>query len=464
MRLSSKLAILYVASTLIFLLLHTFYQGWDFSAYVLNAKYWFGHGEYFEISRAPLTSVLLGLLSVFGWKPAEYLYIILVSFLFLISSVTLARSLHLHRFTFYLLSLNVFVLVFGLVEGTDLLAFSFLELFLAFLLRDRTFSSVFLALACLTRYPFVLYFPLIAFHKSWKKRSLAVVFFVAPFLPWFVYNLAEYGNILYSIADSYALNVFYRDYVPHAVNLASVLHVFNILLPLSVLGVVPLFLRKEFLREKILILASTVITLFSVYSIKASVARYYLPLTIFVASTAMYGLGTFQRKWRPLILILFALLTFWLLFLPPFSFVLSGTEGYAPVLAQISDIENCSLQSNIWVPLTYLGRTTAPFPRQELVQKSIDDGNYILLYYNSREPGYATNRSFLSQFPIHYETDTFIVLGSGCAPVVPVTYSYLTRLNNELRAAYNYTLVDNPCILLFPDSLCAVVNYISANG
>ena len=238
-------------------------------------------------------SVLLWCLSLFGWRIAEYLYIIFISGLFFISSYLLARGLKLNEIYFYLFSINAFVLLYGLVEGTELLALAFLELFLFFLIKNRWYAGFFLGLVCLTRYPMVVFFPLVIFHKSWKIRIASAFAFVFAFIPWLIYNQIVWGNLFYSIADSYSLNILYRDYVPHVFHLASVIIAANILFPLVILGIIIFIKKREFRRDTLIILEAIVVTIYSVYSVKADVLRYYLPLTIPFAFFSVYAFHSF---------------------------------------------------------------------------------------------------------------------------------------------------------------------------
>ena len=76
---------LFVLSTLFFLVQHYFDFGWDFAAYIINAKYLFYGGNYYEVYRAPLISVIMAPLLPLG-KASQYLYVFLVSSLFLYST------------------------------------------------------------------------------------------------------------------------------------------------------------------------------------------------------------------------------------------------------------------------------------------------------------------------------------------------------------------------------------------
>ena len=79
---------LFVISSFLFLYQHL-NLGWDFKAYVLNAKYLFYNGAYFETVRPPLVSLLMGFFLLFKGL-SEYLYLFFVSFLFFFSTIKLS--------------------------------------------------------------------------------------------------------------------------------------------------------------------------------------------------------------------------------------------------------------------------------------------------------------------------------------------------------------------------------------
>src|SRR3989344_4326049 len=114
---------LFVISTSYFLYQHFTIISWDFSAYVLNAKYLFYHGDYFEVYRAPFAPLILGVFLVFG-KISEYLFIIFVSVLFLFSNISLSNTLRkkikisdenkiFFNVLFYFFSLSSYVLFYS---------------------------------------------------------------------------------------------------------------------------------------------------------------------------------------------------------------------------------------------------------------------------------------------------------------------------------------------------------------
>ncbi len=448
---------LWLFALLTFFLGHILFLGWDFSVYVLNAKYFFSDGNYFEIYRPPLMSVLLGMFSFFGWKAAEYIYIFFTVTLFFYSSLQLARVVKLNKFFYVLFSFNVFIFLFGLREGTELLALALLQLFFAFLLEDKWYAGLFLGLACLTRYPFVILFPLLVFHKQLKKLVLGAGGFTLVFIPWFVYNKIHYGNIFYSIADSYALNVLYRDYVSIPFNGEYFLIVANLLLPLFILGVFLFLKKKDFSREKILLVTFLGILIYSLSTQKADVIRYYIPLTIPFVFFAVYSLQAFTQKQQKWIKRMFIFGTILILIT---GFVNYPQEHFEDFTQEISPlVGDCALESNVWTRLSYYGVLSKPFPAEDMLAYDISEGYYILYVYNAREPEYMYNQTLMHSFPVVVETEEYILLGEGCHEQEEVTTSYLERLNIRLILVYNYTVSEDPCEILFQGNvLCKNVN------
>ena len=456
MKILRKIIIVFLVSTILFIIQHSIFVGWDFSVYVSNARFLFDNGSYFEVYRPPLTPIILGLFSFFGWKISEYVYIVLVSLLFMVSSVKLAKSLNLNPFYFYLFSANTFVLFNGLIEGSELLALVLLELFIAYLIEDKPYSTIFLSLACLTRYPFVIFFPLLLFHKGIKNKIISALLFVVPFIPWFIYNKIHYGNILYSITDSFALNIIYRDYIPHLINFNSILAVANILLPLFVLGIIYFIYNKDFSRKNFIFLTSVVLILYSIFSLKADVARYYLPLTLPIVFFSVYFLSKIQKKYSTIIIIIFIILTP-LLFFSSFK----DLESYTPQ-EELYSI-NCSILSNVWAPLNYYGIAAGPSPDIRILNHSIDSGYLIHLDYSAGEPDYTFNSTLLSQYPIYSQTENYIILGNGCIDTLEPEHSYLRILNEKLKIINNSSVSEDPCEILFKgNSLCYFINNIFA--
>jgi len=233
------LVVLFTLSTSFFILLHYFHFSWDFVAYVLNAKHWVGVSNYYELLRPPLMPLILLLLSPFGWLASEYMYIILISGLFAYSIVKLANSVKINnRDLFYFLSLSPYVLFQGLVNGTELLSLALFQLFLVYIFERKDFAGLYLGLACLTRYNFLIFLPLVVFTRDIKSIVKNIVYFALPFIPWFAYNYTSTGNIFTALADSYALNVILRSYAIQPIDYVNFLNIIAYLLPFFSLGII----------------------------------------------------------------------------------------------------------------------------------------------------------------------------------------------------------------------------------
>jgi hypothetical protein len=433
-------------------------MGWDFSAYVLNAKYWFAGGQYFEIYRAPLVSFIIGCFSIFGWKTAEYLFIALSSGLFAYSSIKFAQAFKVDKWAYYILGLNFFVLIYGVIEGTELISLALLQLFLYSIVKGKSKSGFYLALACLCRYNFVIFFPLILIHKDLKKILKSVSLFVLAFIPWFIYNGVKYGDIFYSLADSIALNVIYRDYMSSSIVWGNFLYAWNFLIPLIVIGFVYFVYREKVDKRFVLILAFLALAFYSVYNLKSNIVRYFFLLVIPGVFFASYSLNVFSKKIRKIILVSFVILTIISLSYVFFSF---SSPDYSEVLNELEGYEDCKIKSNIWVVLNEKDIVSEPFPNQELVEYYIDEGHILVYKYDSREPEYIFDEGFMEQFPIIYKSEEYIILGDSCVPVEIVDESYMVRLNQFLYQVHNYTETENSCELLFSNnSLCHGVNEI----
>ena len=192
-----KMLILFILATAYFLFQHHAALSWDFSSYVENAKYLFSGGTYFEPLRPPLMPFILGILSIFGFSIAEYMYIILASALFMYSSAKLAETLDFDKVAFYAVSLNAYVLISGLYNGTELLSVALLELSIAAIIKKEEISGFYLALSALSRYTGLALFPLLIFLGNPKKIVKSIILFSIPLSIWFLYNYIKFGNNLF---------------------------------------------------------------------------------------------------------------------------------------------------------------------------------------------------------------------------------------------------------------------------
>lgn len=470
--------IIFFLSTIWFIFQHRVCVGWDFAAYVLNAKYWFGERIYFEPLRPPLTPFIIGVFgSVFGWKASEYLYIILTSSIFLFSTLKLAKSLNLNRLCFYAISLNIYVLLTGLFVGTELLSFAFLQLFIAGLIEGKN-SGHFLALSSLTRYNLLSMLPLLICYKKPRKiiKNFLLFFFV--WLPWLIYNYFSYGNILASFFDNYLLNIKERQYMYQTFNPTHILLVTNFLTPFFFLSLFHFLLSlrrkpitlKFLLSKKIefLMLLIFIITILLYINTPLKDPRFLFNLTLPVVyfSSIAYPFKKFRKS-----LMLFSITIF--IFSLISSLLLSPQETDSclqPYKAAVERIENlnlknCSMMSNGWVYLNYLGQASKPSLRKELVLPLIQEGELILLFYHISEPEYTKNSTFIENLPIIYKDNRYVLIGnSRCKEKEIFDMSYLNQLAQIIQKIYNYSIDENYCKLIFDNDvlakLCNLATYL----
>src|SRR3989338_5837401 len=177
---NKPLLVIFLLSTSFFAWQHQFIS-WDFASYASNADYW-QDGSYYEVSRPPLAPIILYSLDIFPLS--EYIFIILASLLFLYSSVRFADCVKIRREFFYIFSLSPVALFYGMLNGTELLSLALLELFLVYLLEKKPQAGMFLGLAFLTRYNFLIFFPLIFSNRYPKKIAATIALFLIPMIPW----------------------------------------------------------------------------------------------------------------------------------------------------------------------------------------------------------------------------------------------------------------------------------------
>ncbi|HIG97251.1 MAG TPA: hypothetical protein HA230_02800 [Candidatus Aenigmarchaeota archaeon] len=454
------LVILFALSTAFFVYQHFVNFSWDFATYEDNARYWAGQGSYYEPGRPPLVPLML--------MGGEYLFIVLSSLLFLYATIKLADAMKLRREVFYLLLLSPFVLFFGLINGTELLSLALLELFLA--LMGKRYSGTFLGIACLARYNFVIFAPLLLADKNPKKIALNIMFFVLPFLPWFLYNFYTTGNAFTSMVDSYAINVKFRYYFTQPFSVMHLVTAITFLLPVFAYGLFIVAKRwKRLTKEKynILMLAIMILSIYLYSSTFSKELRYLFPLALPVAYFSYRGFDSLRKKPKTFLLTIIIALNLVLFVTMNISANYESKDKYADAInvLRANSIENCSLMTNAWSLINYLGMPAEPFPRKELVQHSIDEGNFILFFYSIGEPDWAQNRTFMEQYKTVYESKEFIILGnaSRCMPQEKVNQTYLSMLHDKIFLVYNVSINTNPCFVMFSgnsflESSCNFVN------
>lgn len=191
---------------------------WDFMAYYLSGNYFFSKSNYFEVYRAPLTPFLLSILSIITSHKfilTSLLYAVIIISIFLYSSFFLIRTYKLDKQIYYVVLIGTpLFYIYALRVGTELLSLSLIMLALSYRKQNSyVLSGLFFGLASLTRYNYLILLPFFIFVKDWKKSVKFLSIFLISWIPWLYYNYNYFGNILYSLLNSYALNIYFREYL-----------------------------------------------------------------------------------------------------------------------------------------------------------------------------------------------------------------------------------------------------------
>jgi len=437
---------LFLIALLFFIWQHSNYVGWDFRAYVLNAKYWFADGNYFEWSRPPLVPLLLGLFSFLGWKASEYIFIIFVCSLHFFSSIKFAEKFKVNKLIFYALSLSPFVLIMGISEATELLSLALLQLFLAFIGTKK--APLFLGLAFLTRYPNLIFVPLLLFipffTKSWKKFARDIFIFLLIISPWFLFNFFISGNAFTSFMDSYALNIKFRKYIYQPFDINDFILVTNYLLPFFITGLIikskNSFKHKEYLLSILLFISFFVLALISYINTPIKLSRYLFPVLLPIVYFASYAVERLRYKF--IIIFLLLVLSFSSAFFIHYEKIRNSASQntYLNIINEVYPyIANCGVSSNAYINLNYFGITSEKYPRKEILGYNINQGYRVLMLKFINEPDYIKNETFLKQFPLLKETENYILLGDKdkCAQIKKINQTYLESISEFYKVAYN---------------------------
>ena len=436
------LILCFVLATLFFLFQHFKGISWDFMVYSMNAQYFFGNQFFFEWLRPPLAPLLIGIFGFLGDKAAEFFYIILISFLHLLSSKLFSKKFGIHENYFYILSLSFFVLINGLNVGSELLVLSMIQFFLAFF--GTGWSPLFLGLAFLTRYNSFIFLPLLLFNWNLKKIIRDVLIFLLTISPWFIYNYIKTGNFLYGFVNSYALNVAFREYYIMGFDFMHVLLVINFLIPFFIIGLI--FALRKFNKKHFMILLLLIFSLASYSTIPFKTPRYLF----FLVLPAVYFSCMFFKRFKPrkILLLILIVVNIFALFSVNYLFEIDDVHQYEE---PINYAENCLVMSNAWVHLNYLGREAEPAPTKDMIGRELGEGKVLILYKHVVEPEYVSEKEFLYNFDVIKETDKYIVLGeiSGCREKERYVDHYLLRYRERMKLIYDRDVEVSNCAILF---------------
>ncbi len=428
-----EIILLFILSTSFFIFQHWYERGylWDFYSYELNGRHWFFNGKYYEPFRPPLTPFLIG---IFGANVfSEYVYIIFVSIVFLYSSIKIARALKIDEFIFYGISLNFFVLTQGLLNGTELLSLSFIELMIAYVINKKEDAGgIFYSLSSLTRYNFLTYFIFLFYNFNWKKILKGLIFAIAIFSPWLIYNRIVYGNYFLSVIDSYVMNYYYRNL---SFNLIQIIEHFliatNFLLPIFVFGLSKI--RKN--KRDVLFLLLLILPIIQYLTIPLKSPRYLFPIVL-----PLVYFSTKVRWKKEHVFLLFILSLILSVMITPHATL----SSYKKVLSIIKD-KNCSLESNVWIYFNYLGRDAYP------AVNYFDKDSLIVINKNAEY-----NKSAL-RFKNNVSLGNFVVYYNRCKRIkMKYDLPYINLKARELNESKSL----DPCDYVPVKMICEKINEV----
>jgi len=450
--------ILFLTATLFFIFQHYHHLAWDFSAYVLNAEYLFHGGGYFEVYRAPLISFILGPLLVFG-KFAEYLFIILISGFFFYSVLSLSDVLYMKyfykyniekeflRMLFVFFCFNPFVLMHGLLNGTELLAVSFFILFLVDFIKNN-YSGHWLALAVLSRYNFLIFLPFLLFNKDWKKILKNMGLFVAVIFPWLLFNFIKYGNWFASILDSYYLNILSRESMTQPFQLSQLFPVFNWFIIFFVLGlatVVWKISKKHSLKSfkyEILFFIIGFFLFYDFYTTPFKIIRYtfnfFLPIAFFCVLGVSFLINKLKTKKNIKKILLIVLIVGFVLSL---GFLINeeyGNYDNSIFFDVQKDIKNlglgkCTVYSPHWVPLNYYHENS--YLLTSGIGNAVSSKSLVVIFKNIETMDDYFNRENFDDYNVLLERNSYLIFGR----------ENLTEENCNLWRGYDYPIKEDPC-------------------
>lgn len=405
------LLLLFVLSTTFFVVQHSINVSWDFSVFYLNSRYFLFNTGYFEIRRPPLPAFLM--------IPGEYFYIIFVSLIGLFSCVKFAKTYNIKAEVFYALILTPFVVFTGFAVGTEFLTLSLTLLLFAFIKNEL--CGFFFGLSFLAHYTNATtgFFLFLSDDKKKILGSLLLAFLVIA--PWLLFNYSVFGDPLYSWFDSYAQNVFFRDYMQMPPNIMDFVIIASFMIPLFFVGLVRSRMREPIDWYMLLfLLVRTVSYLFVPLKIPRYLFTIIIPIAYFSAR-AFDGVNYKVVYFIGGLTLVSCLFYLHYLYLEPPSLYLDS-------LPYIN--ASCMVESNAWPFLNYYGVNAGPLPRAENVSDHLNAGYQLVIYKHITDPEYALNESFISSFPKVYESDTVLILSKDSACFEPFSYniSYMQEL------------------------------------
>ena len=202
--------------------------GWDFTAHYISGRYIFSPGFfqtlkeagiagttsmnfgivetkslYFEPYRAPLSILVLGVLSMMAGTYAIPAYLILMVLLLLMATIYLSESIGTDYLILGSLVVLPYLVIFPfMVNSEEMLSLSLMMISLALLRKGRWQSGLVMGLACLSKYTALIFFPILIFAGDRKKIAYSYIALSLVTAPWLLFNYAAFGNPFFSYLSS----------------------------------------------------------------------------------------------------------------------------------------------------------------------------------------------------------------------------------------------------------------------
>jgi hypothetical protein len=158
---------------------------------------------YFESFRSPFSGFIISLLLFANSNPL-FLYIILLLILLIIAIYIFSKNFKIEYIITYLMVLNPYFLYFSFwFNSTEALSIVFLILAIAFLVKEKEISGLFLGIASISKYPVGIFLPMILLLKKPRKILYAFVLEIIPIGIWMAYNFFMFGNPIFSYLQSF---------------------------------------------------------------------------------------------------------------------------------------------------------------------------------------------------------------------------------------------------------------------
>lgn len=156
---------------------------------------------YIEAFRSPFGAFVIAPLSLFLSNPV-YLMLFYVTILYLLLLAALhsvSKGFGIDQLIVYSIFLNPFVIYFMfLYNSAEILSSLFILLALSYTAMGKPIAGLFLALANLSKYPSLIFLPLLLFLWDRRKILTAYAIWAIPTLVWMLCNYYFFGNPIFS--------------------------------------------------------------------------------------------------------------------------------------------------------------------------------------------------------------------------------------------------------------------------